>query len=100
VPAKKPAPDIYLSVLGSLGIGAPGCVAFEDSENGLRSSLAAGLATVVTVNDYTRDQDLRGAALVVEHLGEPHAPARALAGALPNGASLIDLAALEALLER
>jgi hypothetical protein len=36
--------------------------------------------TVVTVNDYTRDQDFSGAALVLDHLGEPEDPFRVLAG--------------------
>ena len=68
VDAKKPAPDIYHYALARLAVPATECVAFEDSENGLRSSLAAGLATVVTMNDYTRRQDFRGAALVLEDL--------------------------------
>ena len=31
---------------------------------------AAGLKTVITVNDYTRAHDFRGAAMVLDHLGE------------------------------
>ena len=68
VAAKKPAPDVYYWVLKRLGLSGSECVAFEDSGMGLRSALAAGVPTVVTVNDYTRDQDFRGAALVVEDL--------------------------------
>ncbi|MFS8782562.1 HAD family hydrolase, partial [Synechococcus sp. R6-7] len=56
------------------------CLAFEDSENGLRSAQQAGIPTVVTVNDYTRDQDFSGAALVLDHLGEPEDPFQVLAG--------------------
>jgi HAD superfamily hydrolase (TIGR01509 family) len=70
VPAKKPAPDIYHYTLERMGLSATECVAFEDSQNGLRSALAAGLATIVTVNAYTRTHDFRGAALVLESLGE------------------------------
>jgi len=69
VPAKKPAPDIYLWVLEHLGLPAAACLAFEDSENGLKSSLGAGLATVVTPCDYTRGQDFSGAAAVLDSLG-------------------------------
>jgi beta-phosphoglucomutase-like phosphatase (HAD superfamily) len=94
VSAKKPAPDIYFYVLERLGLAPSECVAFEDSENGLRSALAAGVTTIVTVNDYTRTHDFRGAALVLDHLGEPGRPCRALAGTPPNGA-VIDLAALD-----
>jgi beta-phosphoglucomutase-like phosphatase (HAD superfamily) len=74
VPAKKPAPDIYLWVLEKLGLGPEACLAFEDSKNGIRSSQGAGLKTVVTVNDYTRADDFTGAEAVLSDLGEPGAP--------------------------
>ena len=41
VPQKKPAPDIYFWVLNELGLAPEDCIALEDSNNGLRSSLAA-----------------------------------------------------------
>ncbi|MDP3295549.1 MAG: HAD-IA family hydrolase, partial [Nevskia sp.] len=44
VPAKKPAPDIYQWVLEWLGLPATACLAFEDSENGLRAARAGGRA--------------------------------------------------------
>ena len=50
VPAKKPAPDIYQYVLKELGLDADECLAFEDSENGIRASRGADLATVITTN--------------------------------------------------
>ncbi len=50
VPHKKPAPDIYFWVLDKLGLSAAECIALEDSNNGLRSSLAAGIKTFVTIN--------------------------------------------------
>jgi len=74
VPAKKPAPDIYLWAMARLGLGPESCLAFEDSKNGIRSSQGAGLKTVVTVNDYTRDDDFSGAVAVLSDLGEPDAP--------------------------
>ncbi len=93
VPAKKPAPDIYQYALDKLGLGAEACLAFEDSENGLRSARAAGLCTVVTVNAYTREQDFTGAVLVLDQLGEARQPFRVLAEAMPlNGERLFDLA--------
>jgi HAD superfamily hydrolase (TIGR01509 family) len=98
VRAKKPAPDIYTYVLDRLGLPASQCIAFEDSENGLRSAQAVGLATVVTVNDYTASHDFRGAAIVLDHLGEPGQPCRVLAGSGLNGAGLVDLQVLAALL--
>src|SRR4030067_2765419 len=42
VPNKKPAPDIYYWVLDRLHLAPDNCIALEDSDNGLRSSLAAG----------------------------------------------------------
>lgn len=74
VPAKKPAPDIYVWALEKLGLTAEECLAFEDSENGILASQGAGLKTVVTINDYTRSHDFDGALAVLTDLGEPAAP--------------------------
>ncbi|HEX5337812.1 MAG TPA: HAD-IA family hydrolase [Gallionella sp.] len=70
VPHKKPAPDIYFWVLDKLGLNAADCIALEDSENGLRSSLAASIKTFVTINHYTRNQDFSGAAGVFDDLSD------------------------------
>ena len=74
VDRKKPAPDIYLHALRELGIDAADAVVVEDSANGLRSALAAGLRTVITISGYTADEDFTGAALVVSSLGDPGGP--------------------------
>ncbi len=71
VKAKKPAPDIYLAALDWLGLPASQVVVIEDSRNGLLAATGAGLATVVTVNDLTKDEDFSEAALVVSSLGDP-----------------------------
>ncbi|WP_022886172.1 HAD-IA family hydrolase [Glaciibacter superstes] len=71
VTAKKPAPDIYLHALRELDLDASDAVVIEDSENGLRAALAAGLRTVVTVSSYTAEEDFSGASLVVSSLGDP-----------------------------
>ncbi len=68
---KKPAPDIYHYALKQLDLAAEACLAFEDSHNGLRASLQAGVQTVVLVNDYTYDHDFSGALTVLDHFGEP-----------------------------
>jgi HAD superfamily hydrolase (TIGR01509 family) len=80
VPILKPEPDVFLYALEHLGLPARECLAVEDSKNGLRASLAAKLPTLITVNEYTRDQDFSGAALVVDGLGEPGQPFKVLAG--------------------
>ncbi len=70
VPHKKPAPDIYFWVLEKMGLSASDCIAMEDSENGLRSSLAAGIKTFVTINQYTRTQNFSDAAAVFDDLSD------------------------------
>ena len=70
VPHKKPAPDIYFWVLEKMGLPAADCIALEDSENGLRSSLAAGIKTFVILNRYTRNQNFSGAAAVFDDLAD------------------------------
>jgi HAD superfamily hydrolase (TIGR01509 family) len=70
VPHKKPAPDIYFWVLRKMGLPAADCIALEDSENGLRSSLAAGIKTFVILNRYTRNQNFDGATGVFDDLND------------------------------
>lgn len=77
VRAKKPAPDIYELALQHLGVEASRAVAFEDSYNGLRSAVSAGLWTVVTPTFWTDGSDFSTAGLVLPHLGDP---ARAIPG--------------------
>lgn len=74
VPAKKPAPDIYLHALRELGAEPSETLVIEDSANGLQAALAAGLPTLVTVSSYTANEDFDGAALVVSSLGDPAGP--------------------------
>ena len=74
VRAKKPAPDIYQLALQRLGLAAAQAVAFEDSENGLRSAVAAGLWTVVTPNFWTEGGDFGAAGLLLPRLGDPGLP--------------------------
>ncbi|MBI4808542.1 MAG: HAD family hydrolase [Nitrosomonadales bacterium] len=70
VPQKKPAPDIYNWVLNELKLAPQDCIALEDSNNGLRSSLAAGIKTYITTNPYTCKQDFTGATAVFEDLSD------------------------------
>jgi HAD superfamily hydrolase (TIGR01509 family) len=65
---KKPAPDIYLSALAQLRLSAADCLAVEDSYNGLRAALAAGIATLVVTSAYTRHEQFPGALRVVASL--------------------------------
>jgi HAD superfamily hydrolase (TIGR01509 family) len=92
---KKPDPGVYQFVLTRLGLSAANCLAFEDSAAGLQAARAARIPAVVTVNDYTRDQSFSDALSVLDNLGEPHAPARWIAGARLRK-DYVDLAQLRA----
>jgi len=74
VRAKKPAPDIYRLVLQTLGVGPERAVPFEDSSNGLRAAVGAGLWTVVTPTFWTEGSDFSAAGLVLPRLGDPTRP--------------------------
>ncbi|HEY9847045.1 MAG TPA: HAD family hydrolase [Candidatus Caenarcaniphilales bacterium] len=80
VPRKKPAPDIYHYLLERMGVAAQDSLVIEDSHHGLKAAVQAGLKTVVTVNEYTRNQDFSEAVLVLDHLGEPDQSFTVLAG--------------------
>ena len=95
VPAKKPAPDIYEYAMQQMNIGPEGCVALEDSGNGLKSSRAAGLPTLITITDYTAEEDFSDAALVVDHFGDTDNPTRVIQNPLNIAVErIIDMAVL------
>jgi beta-phosphoglucomutase-like phosphatase (HAD superfamily) len=98
VEKKKPAPDVYLWALDRLALGADACIAIEDSNIGLRAALAAGLPTIVTVSDYTAEDDFTGASAVLTSLGADDEPALSLHGPRP-AAGRVDLAFLRAIRE-
>ncbi|MDT8910508.1 HAD family phosphatase [Amycolatopsis sp. PS_44_ISF1] len=52
VGAGKPAPDVYLRAASRLGVAPAACSAVEDSTNGLRSALAAGMAVYAVPNPH------------------------------------------------
>ncbi len=51
VPLGKPAPDVYLYACEQMGLDPTKCLALEDSPNGARAAVAAGM-TCVAVPDY------------------------------------------------
>jgi HAD superfamily hydrolase (TIGR01509 family) len=100
VKAKKPAPDIYLAAARELQASPALCVVVEDSRNGLLSAVAAGMKCVVTINDYSREEDFSEAALVLTCLGDPDGE-RCVALANRSGAAVDEcftVAALEKVL--
>ena len=66
--AKKPAPDVYRWVLEHLDLPPSACLTIEDSSNGLRAALGAGIPTVITRSRYTQDDVVAGAVAVVDDL--------------------------------
>jgi HAD superfamily hydrolase (TIGR01509 family) len=46
----KPAPDVYLEAARRLGCDPARCAAVEDSENGIRSAVAAGMRVIAIPN--------------------------------------------------
>lgn len=70
VAKKKPAPDIYLLALDTLGLPASDCMVVEDSRNGLLAATRAGIPTLVTTSTYTVEEDFTEAARVVPELGD------------------------------
>jgi beta-phosphoglucomutase-like phosphatase (HAD superfamily) len=96
VPSKKPSPAVYAAALRRMRLDARECMAFEDTENGLRAAQGAGLATIITTHRFTRDHAFAGAALVLDGLGEPEHPMAVLRGAVNR--PYVDIALLERLL--
>jgi HAD superfamily hydrolase (TIGR01509 family) len=68
VPAKKPAPDVYLEALRRLGLSAAACLAIEDTEQGLRSANAAAIPCLITISLYGAHGDFTQALAVVPSL--------------------------------
>lgn len=80
VPAKKPAPDIYLWTLQKMQLEAEQTIAFEDSYNGILSAVGAKVKTIITVNEYTKADDFSQAVLVLDQMGDAQNPCEVLAG--------------------
>ncbi len=81
VPAKKPAPDIYNWAMQEMDITPDEVIAFEDSRNGILSVHGAGIdKLVITINDYTAEDDFSGATLILDQFGDPGNPATVISG--------------------
>ncbi len=91
VPAKKPAPDIYIWALEQMNLTADDAIAFEDSFNGFKSSQGANLKTIITINEYTKEDDFTSAELILNQMGEVSDPFTVLEGDA-QGHTYLDLA--------
>jgi HAD superfamily hydrolase (TIGR01509 family) len=50
--AGKPSPDVYLAAAAQLGVSPASCYAVEDSTNGLKAALAAGMTVLAVPNPH------------------------------------------------
>ncbi len=67
----KPSPDGYLRAAELLGVDPARCVAVEDSSNGIKSALAAGMAVVAVPPDFHPPaDDLLAECTVIDSLDE------------------------------
>ena len=70
VPKIKPAPDIFLKTLETIGMQAADCVVFEDAEKGMLAANTAGIPVVVVLTRETRDFDFSRADVVLDSHAE------------------------------
>ncbi len=73
----KPDPELFLLAASRLGKAPGACVVFEDSPNGMRAALAAGMRCVAVPNALTRPLERPDVDLVLDSLAD-----RPLAGIL------------------
>lgn len=66
----KPDPSLFLHAVDNLGVAPQEAVIFEDSLNGLRAALAAGIRCVVAPGPMTRHLEFEGAFRRVASLAE------------------------------
>ncbi|MGI9126020.1 MAG: HAD family hydrolase [Mycobacterium sp.] len=67
----KPHPEVYHHALWELGLRAGSVLAIEDSADGLRAAMQAGLTTVVVTTERTSEDDFTGAAAVLPGFDGP-----------------------------
>jgi HAD superfamily hydrolase (TIGR01509 family) len=72
VPRGKPAPDVYLEAARRMAVSPSVCAVIEDSANGIRSGLAAGMTVVAIPNPHfpPPPELLRSAAAVLSTIDD------------------------------
>jgi HAD superfamily hydrolase (TIGR01509 family) len=66
----KPDPELFLLAASRLGVAPAGCLVFEDSPNGMRAALDAGMRCAAVPNALTRPLARPEVDLVLESLAE------------------------------
>lgn len=75
VDAGKPAPDIYLDALSTLGVDAASCVAIEDTPDSAEAAIAAGVMTIGYVGEAAKGQPFPAGVRLVDTLSAALLPA-------------------------
>jgi HAD superfamily hydrolase (TIGR01509 family) len=70
VPRKKPAPDIYQLVVSLLKVSPTACIAFEDSQSGVKAAKGAGLTAVAVPQAMSDDHDFSNADCILNSLAD------------------------------
>jgi HAD superfamily hydrolase (TIGR01509 family) len=66
----KPEPDIFLKVAEVLNVDPADCLVIEDSASGIKAAKRAGMKCIGYRNLNSGNQDLSGADLIVDKIGE------------------------------
>jgi HAD superfamily hydrolase (TIGR01509 family) len=66
----KPAPDCYLQAMEQLGLKPQDCIAFEDTEHGVRAAADANIACFAIPHTLSKGQDFTRATAVFSSFAE------------------------------
>jgi HAD superfamily hydrolase (TIGR01509 family) len=61
----KPNPDPFLAAAARLGVAPEGCLALEDSHNGVRAAHAAGMMTIMVPDLLEATEEMRGLCVAI-----------------------------------
>lgn len=62
----KPAPDVFLKAAELLGVEPSECIVIEDSTNGVKAGVAAGMRVLGYINPTSGEQDLSKASCITD----------------------------------
>ncbi len=68
VPRGKPYPDIFLKTAEMLRVDPEECIVIEDSTNGVKAALSAGMKCIGYANLNSGSQDLSSASIIVDSI--------------------------------
>jgi HAD superfamily hydrolase (TIGR01549 family) len=66
----KPAPDIFLKVSQELNVPLHYCFVIEDSSNGVKAAMSAGMHCIGFKNNGSNNQDISNADLILDSFSE------------------------------